>query len=95
MKCRNCGTDIADRALICFRCGVATTEAKYKAPVPIRRPPSATSLLATLLAVVLLIAGALYLDQVGSGDVPRWVSWSIAAAAAVLLVVRVVARRRR
>ena len=30
MQCRNCGTEIADKALICYRCGTATTEAKYK-----------------------------------------------------------------
>ena len=37
MQCRNCGTDIADKALICYRCGTATTEAKYK---PYVAPPS-------------------------------------------------------
>ena len=36
MQCRNCGTEIADKALICYRCGTATTEAKYK---PRRKPP--------------------------------------------------------
>ena len=41
MQCRNCGTEIADKALICYRCGTATTEAKFK-PVPLkpRRLPS-------------------------------------------------------
>jgi uncharacterized membrane protein YvbJ len=34
MKCRQCGAEIADKALICYRCGTATTEAKYKPPVP-------------------------------------------------------------
>jgi hypothetical protein len=40
MKCRECGTEIADKALICFRCGAAVTEpvtqpyvAKKKRPV--------------------------------------------------------------
>ena len=27
MQCRNCGAEIADKALICYRCGTATTEA--------------------------------------------------------------------
>jgi uncharacterized membrane protein YvbJ len=58
MKCRNCGTEIADKALICYRCGTATTEAKYQ-PVPLpsrwkrRRLP-------IILAVVLLLIVALY-----------------------------------
>ena len=32
MLCRNCGTEIAEKALICYKCGTATTEAKYAAP---------------------------------------------------------------
>jgi hypothetical protein len=54
MKCRNCGTEIADKALICFRCGTATTEAKYKPYVaPPRRPllPIVLVLLLVLLAL--------------------------------------------
>ena len=40
MQCRNCGTEIADKALICYRCGTATTEAKFKpAPLKPRRMP--------------------------------------------------------
>jgi uncharacterized membrane protein YvbJ len=36
MKCRQCGTEIADKALICFRCGTAVTEAVYK-PAEIKK----------------------------------------------------------
>ncbi len=32
MICKNCGTEIADKALICYRCGTATTEARVKPP---------------------------------------------------------------
>jgi hypothetical protein len=28
MTCKNCGTQIADKALICYRCGQATFEAQ-------------------------------------------------------------------
>lgn len=31
MTCKACGTEIADKALICFRCGAATSE-------PVRQP---------------------------------------------------------
>lgn len=31
MKCRECGTEIADKALICFRCGASVDE-------PLTRP---------------------------------------------------------
>ncbi len=31
MLCRSCGTEIADKAIICFRCGAATAD-------PVRQP---------------------------------------------------------
>jgi hypothetical protein len=37
MICKNCQTEIADNALICYRCGRATTEPRVK-------PPSAGSI---------------------------------------------------
>jgi hypothetical protein len=32
MLCTHCGTEIADKALICYRCGNATTEPRIKPP---------------------------------------------------------------
>ena len=32
MTCKHCGTEIADKALICYRCGNATTEPRFKPP---------------------------------------------------------------
>ena len=32
MQCKHCGTEIADKALICYRCGNATTEPRVKPP---------------------------------------------------------------
>jgi len=60
MQCRNCGTEIADKALICYRCGTATTEAKFKpAPVKQRRGLPMT-LITALTAAAALAAAALY-----------------------------------
>ena len=36
----HCGIEIADKALICYRCGTATTEAKFKPAAPKRRSSS-------------------------------------------------------
>ena len=59
MQCRQCGTEIADKALICYRCGTATTEAKYKpAPIGQRRAPVNWLVMAVGLAA--LAAAALY-----------------------------------
>jgi hypothetical protein len=54
MICTHCGTEIADKALICYRCGHATTEPRIK-------PPSAGSLFARprrsrLPVIALLVA---------------------------------------
>ena len=54
MQCRNCGTEIADKALICYRCGTATTEAKFRPP-PARRRWSRAGVLSVLLAVLLAL----------------------------------------
>lgn len=32
MQCRSCGATIAANALICYKCGTATQEAKIKPP---------------------------------------------------------------
>jgi uncharacterized membrane protein YvbJ len=56
MQCRNCGTEIADKALICYRCGTPTTEAKYKpAPLPRRRSSRTTTLIAIVIVVLVVL----------------------------------------
>jgi hypothetical protein len=33
MTCKHCGTEIAEKALICYRCGQPTAEPRVKKPV--------------------------------------------------------------
>jgi hypothetical protein len=61
MRCRQCGTEIADRALICYRCGTATTEPKFQPPLPSSRRSPPRRLVVGALALVLLILLALLL----------------------------------
>jgi hypothetical protein len=57
MKCRNCGTEIAEKALICYRCGTATTEAKYQPYVkPGRRRTSTIVYVVIAIALLVLLA---------------------------------------
>ncbi|HEX9366372.1 MAG TPA: zinc ribbon domain-containing protein [Vicinamibacterales bacterium] len=95
MICRNCGTEIADKAIVCYRCGAGTSD-------PVRQPalvrPRRGRLL-PLLGLVLLVLLGLYLGQAGrvvAVPLGRAASLaagvSIAAAVAVLLVR--IARRR-
>lgn len=56
MQCRSCGAEIADKALICYRCGTATTEAKYQ---PYKKPSNrmlSMPVLAGLAALLVLLA---------------------------------------
>lgn len=49
MTCRSCGTDIADKALICFRCGAATADPVRQPYVAPRRPSMAQTVFGLLL----------------------------------------------
>lgn len=55
MQCRNCGTEIAEKALICYRCGTPTTEAKYKPYEPGARRTSSAFIVAGVLTLVALL----------------------------------------
>jgi hypothetical protein len=59
MQCRNCGIDIADKALICYRCGTATTEAKFR-PVPLKPRRLPSGLIGAISAAAALAAAVLY-----------------------------------
>ena len=61
MQCRNCGAEIAAKALICYRCGTATTEAKYKPAEPKRARSNRTPLLVIVLVLLVLLAIGIYL----------------------------------
>jgi uncharacterized membrane protein YvbJ len=68
MICKHCGTEIADKALICYRCGNATTEPRIKPPSegPLferprrRRLPVVVIIVLIVLAVLLLAYVELY-----------------------------------
>jgi hypothetical protein len=90
MTCKNCGTEIADKALICYRCGQATFEAQRK---PASTAPRRSALFLTVL-LILLTLGALITGVLETAQTPRLVSWSIAALGALLVAWRLFVRRR-
>ncbi len=64
MICKHCGTEIADKALICYRCGHATTEPRIKPPAEgplFERPrrPRMPVVIAVLIVLAILMAWAL------------------------------------
>lgn len=93
MLCKHCGTEIADKAIICFRCGAGTTDpVRQPARVPQRRSP-----LLGLVVVAVLLLLALYLGQasrtVAEPGTYRTIAAVLVGAALVIFLVRVVKRR--
>ena len=64
MTCRHCGTEIAEKALICFRCGHATTEPRVKPPTETsifaHRRRASGAIIAAVATAVAALAGAAY-----------------------------------
>lgn len=79
MICAHCGTEIADKALICYRCGNATTEPRIKPPAEgslferPRRSRLPLVLVVILIILAVLAAWALGLFETAQADttVPR------------------------
>ena len=92
MKCRQCGTEIAEKALICYKCGTATTEAKYQ-PVDIRPRQSFVSFVIPFLLVLLMLFGV-YAGEMGATDTNRLIGWATAVVAVVLLGIRLARRSK-
>jgi hypothetical protein len=92
MQCRQCGTEIADKAIVCYRCGTATTDPVRKAvPIKPRR-----GLVWPALAVVALVALAIYVGQVSrtvaNPELPQLAAGLVLGAAIVVLCLRVFRR---
>lgn len=92
MQCRNCGTEIADKAIVCYRCGAATTDPVRKAvPVQPRRGPLLSLVAAAILALLALYVG--YMSRTAA-DPDRWqtIAGALAGAAVMVIVLRMVRR---
>jgi hypothetical protein len=90
MTCRHCGIEIADKALICYRCGTATAEPSLR---PRPAPRASTRRLPALIGLVVLLIAGLYMGRAATSGVPPAVGWILAALAAILLVWRLTIRR--
>ena len=58
MICKHCETEIADKALVCYRCGSATSEPRVKPPAdgPLFDRPRRSRLPSVLLAIAVVLA---------------------------------------
>jgi uncharacterized membrane protein YvbJ len=93
MLCRSCGTEIADKALICYKCGTATTEAKYQ-PAQLRQNAARSRLVPTVIAMAILVAAVLYLERASGTASQQWITYVAVGAAVIIIGIRAYARRR-
>ena len=66
MKCKHCQTEIADKALICYRCGRSTSEPRIAPPTSEslfahRRRSRTPLIVAVVIAVLLALLAAWFL----------------------------------
>ena len=62
MKCRECGTEIAEKALICFRCGASVQEAIHKPYVVKKRRPFVVYAIFILLVLIAILVALFRLN---------------------------------
>lgn len=93
MQCRNCGTEIAEKAIVCYRCGTATTD-PVRTPAPLKRRRNPIFSLA--LAALLVLLG-LYMGQASrtAAEPGPWQALSGVLIGVALVVVLLRLRRRR
>ena len=92
MQCRSCGAQIADKAIVCYRCGAGTTDPVRKAVQIKRRGPLVPGVVAAILALA-----ALYMWQVArtaaNPELPRLAAGLAIGAAAAVMILFVLRRR--
>ncbi|MCX6539804.1 MAG: hypothetical protein NT151_12855 [Acidobacteria bacterium] len=93
VTCIHCGTPIADKALICYRCGRSTTEPQ--GPGSSSRRTTRRPLWLAALGLAVLVGAGLFMASAAAGRVPEWLRWTIAGCAVIVLVSRLARRIRR
>ncbi len=85
MLCKDCDTEIADNALICYRCGTATQERVHEPASD--TPPNRRWAPIALTVLFVLTAGFFGWQAAGGREVAPF-AWLMLAAAGVLLAIR-------
>jgi lipopolysaccharide export LptBFGC system permease protein LptF len=92
VTCTHCGTEISDKAIICFRCGQATAEPAAGGPPA--RPATARPLWVALVGLAALVLAGLFMARAAAGQVPPALSYTVALLAAITLIWRISRRGR-
>lgn len=90
MKCRSCSAEIADKAIVCYKCGTPT--ALPVTPPGAARPAAGARAWLPVVLFIAALAGA-WLAYRAEAPASRWI-W-VAVAVALALVAAAGARRGR
>src|SRR4051812_12469958 len=93
MQCRKCGAAIAAKALICYRCGTATTEARYQ-PAALPRSSSRSGTIATIVALALIVVLFVVMGRVATAETSNYLRAAAVVVAILIVALRAYARRR-
>jgi hypothetical protein len=86
MKCKNCQIEIDDKAIICFRCGAATTDLFRRS---VEMAPRRLGLrVPALLGVVFFVVAGFFWTCASDGQATSPMVWVILGVAGALLVYR-------
>ncbi len=85
MKCRKCGTEIAEKALICYRCGTATTAPRI-APPPLKPARGPIPVMVAMLVIIVTAVFALPQLPVGEPRMAGWAATAVMTGVAVWLL---------
>ena len=91
MVCKNCNSEIDDKALVCFRCGYATSERKGE-PVVLtedRDQSRRQTWVPLVLAIVFIAVSGFFMTELAGGVPPDPMVWLMLAMAGGLLAWRV------
>lgn len=95
MTCRACGAQIADKAIVCYKCGTPTADEAALRPAARQRPAGTNWLAVALVVLVLLALAALgwAVRDAPAGSPARWLAWAGLAVVGIGAVVVWLRRR--
>ncbi len=93
MICKVCGTEIADKALICYRCGTSTFEPTRRDRKTTRRRSS--PYVTVIALIVLALAGVFATTGIVAGVIAHTIALVVLVLAALVVALQLLLRRRR
>ena len=75
MICRSCGAEIADKAIVCYRCGTPTADPVRTTPA--RKPETKANWLWVVVMIVIVGLGAWLIPKTTPGSPQRIAAWVV------------------